>query len=115
MAKKLIHLEGLLAFVMGTYLYFANGYGWLAFLLLLFVPDLSMIGYAINTKVGAYLYNAAHTYILPFVLILGGLVFPADWPLMIGLIWSAHIGLDRMMGYGLKYETGFKDTHLQKL
>lgn len=115
MNKYLIRIEALIILGLSTYLYFWSGYGWLAFLLLLFVPDLSMLGYAVNVKIGTYTYNAVHTYIGPLLLLLAGLVFSADWPMMIGLIWVSHIALDRMMGYGLKYETGFKDTHLQRL
>lgn len=115
MNQNLIRLEGLLVLALGTTLYFTNGYGWLAFVLLLFAPDLSMIGYASGNKLGAYVYNAAHTYTVPLLLLLAGLIFPAKWPTMLGLIWVAHIGLDRMMGYGLKYESGFKDTHVQRL
>ncbi|CAM3382246.1 MULTISPECIES: DUF4260 domain-containing protein [Saccharibacillus] len=115
MNRNLIRIEGLIVLALSTYMYFWNGYGGLAFVLLLFVPDVSMLGYAANAKVGAYLYNAAHTYTVPLFLLLAGVVFKADWPLMIGLIWTAHIGFDRMMGYGLKYETGFQDTHVQRL
>ncbi|MDO3409761.1 DUF4260 domain-containing protein [Saccharibacillus sp. CPCC 101409] len=115
MNKRLIRIEGLVMLALGAYLYFANGYGWLPFLLLLFAPDLSMLGYAVNTRVGAYAYNAAHTFVVPLLLTLAGLAFSADLPLMIGLIWTAHIGLDRMMGYGLRYATGFQDTHIQRL
>ncbi|NGZ76518.1 DUF4260 domain-containing protein [Saccharibacillus alkalitolerans] len=115
MNQSLIRLEGLLVLAASAMIYFMSGYGWLAFLLLLFAPDLSMIGYAFGNKLGAYAYNAAHTYSVPLLLLLAGLIFSAQWPTLIGLIWMAHIGLDRMMGYGLKYESGFKDTHLQRL
>jgi len=115
MNQNLIRAEGLFVLAASAALYFMNGYGWLPFVLLLFAPDLSMIGYASGNKIGAYVYNAAHTYTVPLLLLLAGLIFPAAWLTMIGLIWTAHIGLDRMMGYGLKYASGFKDTHVQRL
>ena len=83
--------------------------------LLLFVPDVVMAGYARSSRVGALLYNLAHSYPLPAVL--GAAAWAADAPLWQGvsLIWFAHIGLDRALGYGLKYETDFKDTHLGRI
>jgi len=115
MNKKLIRIEGLVILALGTYLYFSFGYSWVIFLLLLMLPDLFMLGYAVSKKTGAYLYNFAHTFITPLILLLLGLAFSADSLIMIGIIWTVHIGMDRMMGYGLKYETDFKDTHIQRL
>ncbi|MEK8127873.1 DUF4260 domain-containing protein [Paenibacillus filicis] len=115
MNKKLIRIEGLVVLALGTYFYFSNGYNWAVFLLLLLLPDVFMIGYAVSKKTGAYLYNFAHTFVTPLLLLLVGLAFSVNFLIMIGLIWVVHIGMDRMMGYGLKYETGFKDTHIQRL
>jgi hypothetical protein len=85
---------------------------WLLFALLFLLPDLSMIGYVKGPRVGAFAYNLAHTYSAPAVL--ASLAFvgaPASvWRLAI--VWVAHIGFDRLMGYGLKHPTGFKHTHL---
>jgi hypothetical protein len=82
---------------------------------LLFVPDVFMAGYAKSSQVGAMLYNAAHSYPAPAVL--GALASVADEPLWQGvaLVWFARIGMDRALGYGLKYETDFKDTHLGRI
>ena len=87
---------------------------WLVPLLLLF-PDLFMVGYARSSRVGAMLYNLAHSYPAPAVL--GVLALVGDQPLWqaVALIWFAHIGMDRAAGYGLKYQTGFKDTHLGRI
>lgn len=87
---------------------------WLVPLLLLF-PDLFMVGYARSSRVGAVLYNLAHSYPAPAVL--GVLALVGDQPLWqaVALIWFAHIGMDRAAGYGLKYQTGFKDTHLGRI
>lgn len=115
MNRLLIKLEGFTVGALGIYLYFSNGFSWILFLLLLFVPDISMAGYAINEKIGAYVYNAFHTYSTPLLLVLLGAFLSIDALLMVSFIWLVHIGIDRMLGYGLKYETGFKDTHIQRL
>ena len=82
---------------------------------LLFVPDVFMAGYARSSRVGALVYNAAHSYPAPAAL--GLLALVAAEPLWQGvaLVWFAHIGMDRALGYGLKYETDFKDTHLGRI
>ncbi|SDW07159.1 protein of unknown function [Marinococcus luteus] len=115
MNQRLIKAEGFMFAVLAAVLYFSNGYSWLLFLLLLFLPDVSMIGYAVSSKTGAYVYNAAHTYILPLLLLLSGYLLSIEWPVLISFIWIVHIGLDRMLGFGLKYTSDFKDTHIQKL
>lgn len=74
-----------------------------------------MLAYGINNHVGAKIYNIFHTYIISVLITIVGVYFKIDTVIMIGLIWTAHIGMDRMFGYGLKYETDFKDTHIQRL
>ena len=113
--KLLLHAEGFMVLVVSIYFYAVNGFSWLLFFLLLFIPDLWMIGYAFNRKVGAIIYNIVHTYVFSILLILIGLIFSNDMFLTIGLISVAHIGMDRTFGYGLKYPTDFKDTHLQRI
>ncbi|MBY0597474.1 DUF4260 domain-containing protein [Bacillus bingmayongensis] len=115
MEKKIIHMEGLIVLVATIYIYALYEFSWLMFLLLLLVPDVSMLAYLINNRIGAQVYNLFHTYIVSIFLILIGVFLKSDAPLMIGLIWTAHIGMDRLLGYGLKYQTSFKDTHIQKL
>jgi len=116
MNKTLIRMEGLLVLAAAAFFYFSNGYSLGMFLLLLLVPDVFMVGYIINNKIGAYLYNFAHTYTTPLLLLLAGNTILVNNNLtMISLIWLAHIGMDRMLGYGLKYQSGFKDTHIQKI
>jgi len=85
------------------------------FLLLLLAPDLSMLGYLANPRLGSTIYNLAHTYVLPLALAGIGLEANFHVCVLLSLIWSAHIGVDRLLGYGLKYPTVFKDTHLQKV
>ncbi|PFN04367.1 MULTISPECIES: DUF4260 domain-containing protein [Bacillus cereus group] len=115
MEKKIIHMEGLIVLIATIYIYALCDFSWLLFFVLLFAPDISMFAYLINNRIGAQIYNLFHTYIVSILLIMIGVFFKLDTILMIGLIWTAHIGMDRMFGYGLKYKTGFKDTHIQKL
>jgi uncharacterized protein DUF4260 len=85
---------------------------WLQFALLFLAPDLSMLGYAANVRVGAVAYNAVHSYVVPLALAGFSLGASHSATLALSVIWIAHIGMDRMLGYGLKYPTCFKDTHL---
>ena len=88
---------------------------WAVFFVLFLWPDLFMVGYLLNAKVGAHFYNLAHTDAFP--LALGAVSVAVRQPavMMFALIWLAHIGADRALGYGLKYPTFFKDTHVQRV
>ncbi len=86
--------------------------GWLQFGLLFLVPDLSMLGYLSNVRMGASAYNTVHSYVIPIALVAFALRTNHSTVLAVSLIWIAHIGFDRMLGYGLKYPTRFQDTHL---
>lgn len=118
-----------------TVAYAQTGRGWLLYLLLFFVPDVSFAAYALGPRFGAIVYNLLHTYALPLLAVGFGMVLRAGgagvhvdvhMPLLgsqdvshivvVGpFIWLAHIGFDRMLGYGLKYPSHFKDTHLGRL
>jgi hypothetical protein len=74
-----------------------------------------MLGYLPNPKLGASLYNLVHTDVWPVGLAIYAYVVHRPTMLLFALIWLAHIGLDRMLGFGLKYPTFFKDTHLQRV
>jgi len=108
----ILRLEGASIFMLSLIAYAHAEESWRLFAILFLVPDLSMLGYLINRNIGAVTYNAAHTLIVPAIILV--LSFTLDIPLLLpfGLIWSAHIGFDRMLGYGLKYTSGFSDTHL---
>jgi uncharacterized protein DUF4260 len=103
-------LEGLVALGAGIAAYVWLGQSWILFAVLFLVPDLAMLGYLRSTRFGGLAYNLVHTYVAPAVLALLGL---AVGPLAYALaaIWVAHIGLDRMLGYGLKLDS-FEQTHL---
>jgi hypothetical protein len=74
-----------------------------------------MLGYFSGVRFGAALYNLVHTLVAPLLFIGFSVVYKQLWLLPYGLIWTAHIGVDRLLGYGLKYPTRFRDTHLQRL
>jgi hypothetical protein len=111
----LLRLEGFVLLAVSVALFFHVGGTIWPFLLLLLVPDVTMIGYALNVRVGAVIYNAGHTLAVPVAL--GGAAILTNHPEVVPfiLIWTAHIGMDRMLGYGLKYPTYFADTHIQRL
>jgi hypothetical protein len=111
----LLKLEGAVVFIIALVMYSRSGSGWLMLAVLFFVPDVSMMGYAVNTRIGAGLYNVVHAYVLPAALGLIGLWSINGVMVSLSLIWFAHIGFDRLWGFGLKYPTVFKDTHLQRV
>ncbi len=108
-----LRLDGGVLFVTSVILFALTHQHWWIYPALLFVPDIFMIGYVRNTTIGAFLYNAGHSYLLPSLTILLGWHHPLT--LAIGLIWLGHVGWDRLFGYGLKYDSGFKHTHLGDL
>ncbi|MFA5155321.1 MAG: DUF4260 domain-containing protein [Patescibacteria group bacterium] len=108
-------IEGLGIFLISALVYWALGFNLLWFVLLLLAADLFMAGYLINNKIGALVYNIGHSYLLPSLLLAWGVIAASDTAVRLALIWLGHIGLDRALGYGLKLESGFKDTHLGRI
>jgi hypothetical protein len=113
--RTLLRLEGLALLLAAVALYASTGASWRQFGILFLIPDLSFIGYIAGPRVGAFCYNAMHSTTGPLALALAG--FALHQPLILGvaLIWLAHVGFDRAMGYGLKYASGFSDTHLGRI
>ena len=110
--KFILRLEGAGIVAVATAAYFTIGGPLWLFLVLALAPDLSMLAYLAGPRVGSNIYNLFHTYLAPVTLGAVGVwlgVTPFIW---VALVWSAHIGVDRAVGYGLKYPTGFKHTHL---
>ncbi|MFA9455167.1 DUF4260 domain-containing protein [Halalkalibacter sp. AB-rgal2] len=115
-SAMILRIEGIMALVLSVYFYFIIlQFSWIVFVIFLLAPDLSMIGYLKNNKVGSVWYNLFHTYSIPMLIIICSVLMDSHILLMISLIWVAHIGMDRMFGYGLKYPTKFQDTHLDRL
>ena len=110
--RTLLRLEGLTLFAAMIVLYAAQGGSWWLFAILFLAPDLSFAGYLAGPRAGAVVYNAAHSFIAPMALMAAGFGLSAPLALSIALVWLAHIGFDRALGYGLKYVAGFTFTHL---
>ncbi len=106
--------EGGLLFA-ALWLYIHLHFGWLLFAVLFLAPDLFMLGYRVNARVGAAMYNLAHWLLLPLGLSAFGYVAGRPIATQVAIIWFSHIVWDRMLGYGMKYPTFFKDTHLQHI
>ncbi|MGE7693673.1 DUF4260 domain-containing protein [Lysinibacillus sp. NPDC094177] len=113
--RKIISLEYLIAFLGSVFFYWHFEFSFLYFVLFLLLPDVSMIGYIVNTKVGALFYNIGHSLVVPVILLIIGFVIVSTPLLMASIIWLAHIFLDRALGYGLKYDEAFTRTHLQQI
>jgi len=113
--RTLLRLEGLAAAAFAAALYARTGASWWLFAGLWLVPDLSMLGYLVNPSIGARIYNAIHSYVTPATLAVCALLLKTPSVMPFALIWVNHIGIDRLVGYGLKYPAGFGWTHLGKL
>jgi hypothetical protein len=112
----LLRFESLAVAGAAVALYVDGPYAIWPLLAFFFAPDLSFAAYAAGPRVGAVGYNLAHTYVVPVALAAGCLLTgEAGLPVQIALIWTAHIGGDRLLGYGLKYPTAFKETHLGRV
>jgi hypothetical protein len=110
-----LRVEGAAVLIGAVTLYVHEDFTWWLFLALFLAPDLGLLGYLAGPRAGALVYDVCHLEALPIALVVGGVLAESTLPLELGLIWLAHIGLDRVVGYGLKYPTHFKDTHLQRV
>jgi hypothetical protein len=113
--RLLIRLEGIAIAVAGVVLYAYGDHSWWLFVVLALAPDLAFVGYAAGPALGAAAYNLTHNLVFPIVLGSAGVVWNSGWAVPIALIWLVHIGVDRAIGYGLKYRAAFKDTHIQRV
>lgn len=111
----MLRLEGATMLAASTVLYWTNGESWWLFALLLLAPDASMVGYLAGPRAGAAAYNAFHFYPLPAALGIFGVLVGAPLAVAGALVWLAHIGMDRALGYGLKYPGAFGDTHMGRV
>jgi uncharacterized protein DUF4260 len=113
--RTLLRTEGLALFCAATALYALSGASWGLFVVLFLVPDLSFLAYLAGPRAGAVAYNALHATVGPLLLALASIVLPWSMARPLALIWLAHIGIDRALGYGLKYTSGFGFTHLGRI
>ena len=102
MPNIMLRVEGLAVLTSTLILYSYREYSWLTFAILLLAPDLPMIVYVFNQKAGTIIYNLVHTYSFPLGLLVLSLLTDSAVGVQLTLIWLAHIGMDRMVGYGLK-------------
>ncbi|MGE0792512.1 MAG: DUF4260 domain-containing protein [Sandaracinaceae bacterium] len=114
-ARVLLRIEGLAAMSAAVIGFHFLGGSWAIFAALFLVPDLSLLGYRAGPRVGAILYNAGHSLIGPALLAAGALAFGAPTLVLGALVWVAHIGFDRALGYGLKHTDAFTSTHLGRI
>ena len=111
----LLKLEWSAVFVAAVAAYVFAGGSWQLFLLLILAPDLAMLGYLAGPAAGAILYNTFHTLVWPAILFVVGLSVDSALAMQVSAVWTAHIAMDRALGYGLKLPTGFTDTHLGRI
>ncbi|MBR9913371.1 MAG: DUF4260 domain-containing protein [Algicola sp.] len=113
--EKLLKLEELAMFILGIIVFSQQPFSWWWFLVLILLPDLGMLGYLINSKVGALTYNICHHKGLALCLYFIGVYLEMPIWQLIGIIILSHASLDRIFGYGLKFEDAFNHTHLGKI
>jgi hypothetical protein len=113
--RAILRLEGLAVAALSAVLYARTGASWWLFAALWLAPDLSMLGYLAGPHWGARIYNAIHAYVTPATLAISALALRSPVLLPVALIWINHIGVDRLLGYGLKYSAGFEWTHLGRV
>lgn len=113
--SKFLRIEAVVLFAFSIWLFAIQGVDWWWYPVLLLVPDVFMVGYLANTTLGAVLYNLGHSTPLALLLVFIGVLTASPFTIALGAIWLGHIGMDRAMGYGLKYHDSFKHTHLSQL
>ena len=109
---SLLRLEGLAVAALSAVLYAHTGASWVLFAVLWLAPDLSILGYLAGPKWGARIYNSIHSYVTPATLAVSSLLLGTSSLMPFALIWVNHIGVDRLLGFGLKFRQGFQWTHL---
>jgi len=113
--KTTLKIEELAQLVLGIFLFSQLSYDWWVFLALILVPDIGMIGYLFNSKIGAIAYNLFHNKAIAILFILFGILFIGEIYTLVGIIMFSHAAMDRFFGYGLKYPDSFNNTHLGKI
>ena len=113
--KTTLKLEELAMLLLGIVLFSTLEYNWWLFAALFFVPDFGTLGYLFGNKAGAIGYNLFHHKGIAILLYLAGLYFNSEGLQLVGLVLFSHASFDRLLGYGLKYEKGFRFTHLGEI
>jgi hypothetical protein len=110
--RHTLRMEGLAVLILALVANSKWGLSWGHFALFFFVPDLSLLGYVAGPRIGAAIYDSGHSYLGGIVCIALGVLLPLPILMSAGIVWVAHVGFDRALGYGLKYSTSFGRTHL---
>ncbi|MFA1610710.1 DUF4260 domain-containing protein [Halobellus rubicundus] len=110
--RTILRIEGGATLAAALYGYYLLDGPWWLLAVLALAPDLSMLGYLVDERIGSVVYNLGHTYTLPVALGAVGYGLDARILLLGALVWAGHIGADRLVGYGLKLTSGFDETHL---
>src|ERR1700736_2008747 len=105
-------LEGGILLALSLLLYWRTGTSWWLYVLLILAPDLFMLGYLRGPRAGAAIYTLGHTWLLPGILAVAGVIDSSSLIASLAIIWFGHIGVDRLLGYGLKLPAAFPTTHL---
>lgn len=113
--KTLLTLEEAGQFLLGILLFSQLDYAWWYFPALLLLPDVSMAGYLLSPKAGAWLYNFFHHKVTAVAVYGIGIAVSSPILLLSGIILFSHSAMDRVFGYGLKFEDSFHNTHLGKI
>src|SRR5688500_12313519 len=112
----LLRCEGAAVFAVCVAIYLRIHAPPLPYAALILLPDVTIAAYLFGRETGAVAYNLAHTYAFPLVIAGAGMWTQWNWPLPVALVWVMHIGIDRLLGYGMKYPGArFDDTHLQRV
>ncbi len=110
--RSLLKIEEVFLFILSIYLFTQLDYAWWWFPTLILLPDIGMLGYLINTKIGAIIYNIVHHRAASIIVYVVGSIIFSPITQLIGIIMFAHTAMDRVFDYGLKYSDNFKHTHL---
>lgn len=113
--KALIKLEEFSQFLLGIVLFSQLDFAWWWFPALILIPDVSMLGYTVNPRTGAMIYNLFHHKALGIAFVIMGVFFLGEIITLVGIILFSHSAMDRIFGYGLKYPDSFKNTHLGRI
>ena len=110
--KTTLKLEELAMFGLGIFAFNQLDFLWWWFLVLILTPDIGMVGYLVNSKIGALSYNIFHHKGLAILIYVAGIYSANEVVQLVGITLFSHSALDRVFGYGLKYGSSFNDTHL---
>lgn len=110
--NSILKIEEALMFLLSVYLFSLLSFKWWLYPALILLPDIGMLGYIFNNRIGSVTYNIFHHKGLAIIIYFLGIYFPNETIQLIGIIIFGHSSLDRILGYGLKFPDSFKHTHL---